>query len=468
MTNEAKGRGALFSPLGALCVVIFGGLSAGALAEPLAITGATIIDGTGKAPLSDGVVLIDGGRIVAVGRARDVAVPEGARRLDARGKYVIPGLMDAHVHLVYAGLEELVRYEGRYDELVLAPLQTTLKSGVTTVFDTWGPFPDLTRVRNRIKAGEIAGSRIYLCGNALGWDGPLSPDFNGAGVAQVSPEFVTRINGMWEQGTGRKLLWMTPEQVRSIVRDYVKKDIDFLKYAGTSHNIAHFNYPTFSPRVQKAIVEVGHLAGFSVQAHTLSVETLDMAIDAGVDIVAHADNTGPLTPIPPDTLRKLVERGTAVSVRPFRQQHLDRVEELDKLGPPPPSWGEPGFYRSLMKVEKTNQRNMIKAGVRMLFSTDGVSATAAQVEQDPRLARFQLGAAHFDALLALEEDGMKPMEVLRSATAYVAAGYKLKDLGTVEPGKIADLLVLDANPLASARNYRAIHAVIKDGRVIGR
>ncbi len=121
-----------------------------------------------------------------------------------------------------------------------------------------------------------------------------------------------------------------------------------------------------------------------------------------------------------------------------------------------------------MKVEKTNQRNMIKAGVRMLFSTDGVSATAAQVEQDPRLARFQLGAAHFDALLALEEDGMKPMEVLRSATAYVAAGYKLKDLGTVEPGKIADLLVLDANPLASARNYRAIHAVIKDGRVIGR
>lgn len=444
--------------------------SAGAaLAPQLAITGATIIDGTGKAPLHDGMVLIEDGRITAVGPARAVTVPAGARKLDARGKFVIPGLMDAHVHIVFASLEQLIRYEGRYQDLIFGPVQFTLRNGVTTLFDTWGPREALVKVRDMINAGQAIGSRIYLAGNAVGWGGPFSPDFNATDASRVSAEFVKRTNGTWEQGTGRALLWLPPEQLRPVVREYLRKDIDFLKYAGTSHNTAHFSYPTFSPRQQKVIVEEGRRAGFSVQAHTLSVETLDMAVDAGVDIVAHGDNTGPVASIPDETIRKLVDRKVAVAIRPFRQKFLDDIEAREKANPLPASWGEASFFVGLMKNEKINQRKMIKAGVTTLFSTDGVPVSHAQAASDPGMARFALGEAHFDALVALEEDGMDRMEILKSATSNIAKAYKLDArIGTVEAGKIADLLILDRDPLDSAQNYRSIHAVIKDGKVVDR
>src|SRR5262245_39246902 len=89
-------------------------------AQTVAVTGATVIDGTGKAPLSNAIVLITDGRIAAVGSAVTVTVPASATRIDARGKYVIPGLMDANLHLMLnIDLETLIRYEGRYDEIAL-------------------------------------------------------------------------------------------------------------------------------------------------------------------------------------------------------------------------------------------------------------------------------------------------------------------------------------------------------------
>src|SRR5439155_23990902 len=183
-----------------------------ASAQTLAITGATIIDGTGKAPLSDGVLLITGGRIAAIGRSVDVAIPSAARRLDARGKYLIPGLMDANIHLMLnIDLETLIRYEGRYHEIALEGAQIALKSGQTTVFDTWGPRAALIKARDMINAGQAPGSRIYLAGNIIGFDGPVSADFIGEAAPYVSKAFAKRINETWEQGTGRKLLWMTPE-----------------------------------------------------------------------------------------------------------------------------------------------------------------------------------------------------------------------------------------------------------------
>ena len=125
-----------------ILITTFLTLAAPASAQTLAITGATVIDGTGKAPLSDGVVLITDGRITAVGRSRDVAIPNGARRLDARGKYVIPGLMEASICACSPiDLETLIRYEGRYHEIFLEAAQIALKTGQTTVFDTWGPTP---------------------------------------------------------------------------------------------------------------------------------------------------------------------------------------------------------------------------------------------------------------------------------------------------------------------------------------
>src|SRR5512143_3015131 len=103
------------------------------VAQDIAITGATVIDGTGKAPITDGVVVITNGRISAVGKAATVQVPTSTRTIDARGKYVIPGLMDANLHLfLNLDLETLIKYEGRYHEVAIEGAQIALKNGLTT------------------------------------------------------------------------------------------------------------------------------------------------------------------------------------------------------------------------------------------------------------------------------------------------------------------------------------------------
>lgn len=430
-------------------------------AQTLAVTGATIIDGTGRAPVRDGVVLIADGKITAVGAARDVKVPASARTVDARGKWVIPGLMDANLHLMLnLDLETLIRYEDRYHEIVLEAAQIALRSGQTTVFDTWGPRAAVIKARDMINAGQAVGSRIYLAGNIIGFDGPFSADFRAPAAAFVSKAFAKRTNETWEQGTGRKLLWMTPEEVRTAIRDYTKLGVDFLKYGASGH--VDMNFGTFSPRVQKVIVEEGHRAGLTVQAHTTSVESLDMAVDAGIDIATHGDISGPVRQIPEETLKKMAARGTSVSALAVTQRHVDALQK----------YVPEGVLTPYMKISRENIRNMIRNGVRILVSTDaGIehpllaseSRTIAADSIDPRV---KLGEGHFNAMMALEELGMDRMEILKSATSNIARAYKRPDIGTLEPGKMADLVILDADPLESARNYRRINAVIKDGRVV--
>ena len=124
-----------------LLVVIACSLAGGGAAaaqQTTAITGGTIIDGTGANPIRDGVIVIEGGRISAVGPRASVRVPAGARVIDAAGKHIIPGLMDANVHLILgSAIEFIVRYEGRYEDLIEEAAQVSLKNGLTTVFDSW-------------------------------------------------------------------------------------------------------------------------------------------------------------------------------------------------------------------------------------------------------------------------------------------------------------------------------------------
>jgi imidazolonepropionase-like amidohydrolase len=183
---------------------------------------------------------------------------------------------------------------------------------------------------------------------------------------------------------------------------------------------------------------------------------------AVIYIATHGDISGPVRAIPEETLRKMAQRGTAVSALAVTQRHLDALEKHVPEG----------VLTPYMKISRENIRNMIKAGVRLLVSTDaGIqhplllseSRTIAADTIDPRV---KLGEGHFNALLAFEELGMDRMEILKSATSNVARAYKLGDIGTLERGKIADLVILDADPLESARNYRRIHAVIKEGKVV--
>jgi imidazolonepropionase-like amidohydrolase len=446
----------------AIVLAVFATIAPCVHAETLAVTGGTVIDGTGRDPIENGVVLISENRITVVGASWDVPIPESATRIDASGKYVIPGLMDANVHLFFPfTLEMLVRYEDRYDEIVLEAAQIALKFGLTTVFDTWGNREALVKTRNVINQGQAPGCRIFIAGNIIGLDGPLTLEFLGSPPPlMASPGFVESINEQWQQGVGRELRWMGPEQVRALVGEYAAGDVDFLKYASSGHSHNEENLIAFSPRVQRVIVDEAHRTGKTVQAHVTSVESLDLAIEAGVDIITHGDISGPSVPIPQETIQKLLDRNITVSVMPVTQRRLDALLE------------EGSGLAAYFEIGKVNGANMIRAGVRLMMSTDATlySPVLAPVFDQPAVdPRIKIGEGHFNAIVALEERGMDPMELLKSATSNIARGYKRDaDLGTLEAGKIADLVILDKNPLESAHNYRSIHAVIKDGRIIDR
>ncbi len=455
------------NPIRLLAAALLGAASMGsaaAFSETLAVTGATIIDGTGAAPISGGTVLIKDGRIAAIGKAGDVKVPGGTKKIDAQGKYVIPGLMDANLHLfLNLDLETLVKYEGRYQDIIIEAAQIALKTGQTTVFDTWGPRKPLIQARDMINAGKVPGARFYIAGNILGFGGPFSSDFREDAAKFVSKAFVKRTNELWEDNTGQALLWMGPEEVRQEIRKYTGMGVDFLKYGASGHHGLDMRFISLSPRAQRAIVEEAHRAGITVQTHTSSVESLDLAIDAGVDILTHCDASGMTTPIPEATLRKIAEKKVPCSILPITQRRLDAdVKKKPEH-----------YFVQFEQTMKINERNMIKAGIPMLLSTDaGIAnpvldaeaAAAGEVTVDPRTA---LGEGHFNALQTLQELGMEPLEILKTATSNIARAYKKDaDIGTLEPGKLADLVILDKNPLEDARNYRAINAVIKDGHPV--
>ncbi|PHZ86741.1 amidohydrolase family protein [Paremcibacter congregatus] len=441
-------------------------------AETIAITGATIIDGNGGSPLKNGTLVIDGNRIIAVGKTRDIDVPAGARIIKAEGKYIIPGLMDTNVHLfIEMAVETLAKYEGQYDKLIIEAAQVALKAGVTTVFDSYGPRQPLVDARDAINLGEEIGSRIYLAGNIVGYDGPFSGDFWPDAKATTSPSFVKKINDMWVQDVGRRLVWMAPEQLGGALEPYLKKDIDFVKYGASGHSIGEMHFLTFSEKAQDVIVKTVKGAGLTVQTHTTSVESLRIAVEAGVDLLQHCDVTGPVV-VPDSTIKMMAER--QIPCAPLTMTVLGeeaRIKFLKVFGASQPEANQE-FIDSI-QISRQNVRKMLDAGVPLLLSTDSY-LNSKRVEEwfgisDAVESLTVLGEGHFHWLKAMEERGMDAMTMLMSATRDIARAYKIdKDLGTLEKGMIADLLILDENPLKSSGNYKKIHMIMKDGRKVDR
>jgi imidazolonepropionase-like amidohydrolase len=432
-----------------------------------AIVGATIIDGNGDHPVADGIILIEGKRIAALGD-RSLEVPKAARTIHASGKYVIPGLMDANVHLVLDHWPlTMIRYEGRYDELALEAAQITLKSGVTTVFDTWGPRKYLAKARTAINAGHSIGSRVNLGGNIVGFGGPYSADFLPQAKDLLFDQFTARINAIWQEDVGPELVYMSPRQVAQRVREHAQKDIDFVKYAVTGHSPDRDEqYILFSPRVQAAIVSEAHKAGKTVQTHTTSGEGLYLAVEAGVDLLQHASTTPGSQAIPDETVSLIAQRRVPCALLANTTSALLWFREQARAAP---------FFKRYENTD-LNDRALIEAGTVILLSTDGgvfssdvMNSALWKKYVPPAEGLLCLGEGHFNWLLAVEQKGMKPMDALMAATRNIARAYKVdKDLGTLEQGKIADLLILDKDPLQSAANYRSITLVMKEGSIVDR
>ena len=461
----------------------------------LAIVGGTVIDGNGGAPIADAVILVDGTRISAVGPRTAVAIAAGVQQIDARGRWIIPGLIDTNVHLsLYGGqndrYETMAKYQPRQDEIVLEAAQIDLGYGVTTVRDSYGALLPLTRVRDRIARGEQVGARILAAGNILGWSGPYSFSFSRV-MGQLTL-FQEQMNDFIAQGGGEELMAMAPEELRAAIGAYLDKGPDFLKFGGTSH----FSEPTFigfSADAQKVIVDEAHRRNRAAETHSTSLEGLRLSIAAGIDGIQHPELLDGRA-LPADLIKTIVDRGLNCSMLagtiagPAWKRHLRNKEEVerkkvegkaesDKAGTVAAAREKTAAERRKesadlgadLEMRRANAQALIRAGCRVTPGTDSYWAAAPEFTRTPKPMDQDHGIGTILAIEGLVELGMTPSQALVAATRNGAVAARgLKDFGTIEPGKLADLVLLAADPLADISNLRKVSLVMKDGRAIDR
>ena len=470
-------------------------LGAGVYSQPptvTAITGGTLIDGNGGAPIADAVVVISGAKIAAAGPRATTAVPAGATIIDARGKYLMPGLVDTNVHLsLYGGTgeryETLAKYHPRQQEIVLEAAQLQLKHGVTTVRDSYGLLAPLVAVRSQVASGAAIGPRILAAGNIVGWGGPYSISFSLI-REQGLTVFQEQVNDEVSQGVGEDLVDLEPEELRAAIRAYLDKGPDFIKFGGT----AHFSRPSFigfSPEAQRAIVEEAHRRGKIAETHATTADGLRLSIDAGIDLMQHPELLG-LRELPDALVRVIVAKevicsmlSNTISGEAWKKAVKDRDEVLAKRaeaektqkGTARPRTGAELRQRAAdegleLQMRRRNAQRLIAAGAVVTIGTDNYWAAAPEFTRGGTKPDTQNhGIGSVIAIEGLVELGMTPGQAIVAGTrnGAIAAGG-LAEFGTLEAGKRADLLVLGANPLAEISNLRTLSIVMRDGQVIDR
>ena len=470
-----------------------------ARAQATAIVGATLIDGNGGAPLPDATIVVAGDRIAAVGPRAEVDVPTGARVIDGAGRFVTPGFVDTNVHIsLYGGgnkdrKESSVFYRMMGPELTLEAAQMHLKFGVTHLRDSYGALPELQQVRDAIASGKAVGPRLQVAGNIVGWGGPYSITF------ALIPEddlslYEEQFSDHIAQGTGEDLMDLYPEELRLRIREYLDKGVDFLKYGGTSH----WSFPTligFSPEAQRVIVEETHARGLVAETHSTNPEGLRLSVEAGINLIQHPEVLANRE-ISDALVGQIVDRGIVCSMLvntitgPAWENHLrNKAAAEERLareaeGAQAREWGR---LRRPVEREKTsyqirreqralghgtemrrlNATKLIDGGCITSLGTDNYAGVAPEFGRAPKPIWQEPGIGTLLAIEGLVELGMTPGEAIVAGTrnGAIAAGA-LDEFGTIEVGKIADLLVLDADPLADITNIRRQWVVMAGGRII--
>jgi imidazolonepropionase-like amidohydrolase len=478
---------------GIVALALSAAVSAFLAAQPAttAITGATLIDGNGGAAVRDAVIIIAGDRIQAAGPRRSVSVPAGAHTIDASGKFIVPGLVDTNVHLsLYGGVgeryETLAKYHSRQQEIVLEAAQLQLKHGVTTVRDSYGLLMPLTAVRDRVNSGSAVGPRILAAGNIVGWGGPYSVSFSLI-REQGLTLFQEQMNDEVSQGVGEDLVDMDPDELRTAIRTYLDKGPDFIKFGGT----AHFVRPAFigfSAEAQKVIVDEAHARNKVAETHATTVDGLRMSIDAGIDLIQHPEMIG-LREMPDSLVKLIVDRkiicsmlSNTITGEAWKKAMKDRDDASAKRAageqtqtPQRARTSAELRQRAVedaveLRMRRRNAEKLIAAGAVVTIGTDNYWAAAPEFSRGATKPDTQNhGIGSIIAIEGLVELGMTPAQAIVAATRNGAlASRALADFGTLEKGKRADLIVLDADPLNDISNLRTVSTVMRDGRVIER
>jgi imidazolonepropionase-like amidohydrolase len=377
-----------------------------------AMTGATIVDGTGRAAIPDGVIVVRDGRIADVGPRAAVTIPPGVPSVVVDGKTIVPGLWDMHTHVT---------------QIEWAPVY--LAAGVTTVRDMGNEFEFVVPLRDAIASGRALGPRVLAAGLIDG-GGP-----NAFGVYYAA----------------------TPEEAKQAVGKYHDAGFQQIKI-----------YSLVTPPIVEAICAEAHRLGMTVTGHVPNGMTIEQAAAAGMDHIAH-----------------LAIRGEAGSEDV--QKTIAFLRDHKTVMDPTQSWNEllghaagapiSAFQPGVLKIPAPLNRVFSNAGAA------GIDAATARTRLErglrivkalhdagvPIVAGTDEGIPGYSVHREIElyvEAGLTPMEALQTATIVPARVMKMEaELGTIERGKRADMIVLNANPLDAIRNIRAVRWTIRDGRM---
>lgn len=419
--------------------------------RPIALVGGMLLDGYEAPPIHDSVVVIAGNKIIAAGPAHDVAVPQNAHVIDTRGKTVLPGLIDMHVHMELLGhgdYKEFYDFIGGIENLEpireIAAKQL-LRAGVTSAVDLGSTF-DILETKRRIEAGEIAGPRVIASGP---WISRLQVP---VGIVPSERQFVIK----------------SPEEAAARTRELIERGVDVIKA-----------WEGLTLEDYQAIVREAHKRGVKVHAHLFDPEKVKLALDAGVDVLHHM-GSAKNPPYDEALVLRIVHKKVpviqtiahriwiplATVAFPARLQDPVLQEDL-----PPELYAE--FQRSFqlfhrrdyfrqdereIRLSKLAARQFIEAGAVIGVGTDGGGRMNFHSE------------AMWREMSALVDSGMTPLQVISAATKTNAEILGSMDifggkrrLGTIEPGMLADIIVVDGDPLFDINVLGYVELVIKDG-----
>jgi len=375
--------------------------------------GARVIVGDESAPIENAAFVVADQRFVAVGPAGSVQVPEGAARVDLSGLTVMPAIVDTHTHL------------NREREALLEDLRRRAYFGVSAA----------------MSLGQDDGDDVF----AVRAEAPPGMAlYRTAGRGITSPE----------PGRSDIPYWVTtPEEGRAAVREQAALNVDIIKIWVDDRNGMYKKLP---PEIYSAVIDEAHVHGLRVTAHIFNREDAKGLLRAGIDAFAHGirdtdvdDELVALFRERPDfvLVPNLPDRGVATDVNWLRGSIPDeRWQELQAS-----AGAERPEAQAAFAIQARNLARLNAEGVKIALGTDG------NVPWAPHLEMADMVAA-----------GMTPAEVITAATRNAAEFLRLPDAGTIAPGKFADFIVLEDNPLESIENTRRIAAVYLRGKLLDR
>ena len=424
------------------------GIFLGCLADPIsaqhvALVGGMLIDGYEAPPVHNATVLIEGDRIVAVGPSSQIEIPAGAEVIDTRGMTMLPGLIDLHVHTMFLGHGEYSEwfpfFTPEKEEMMEIAARQLLMAGVTTAVDLGAPI-EITRVRDRIDRGEVPGPRMLVSGPWI------------AGRRWGSfPDYFQNVVS-------------TPEEAAQRTYELADAGVDVIKtWAGMSEDM------------MRAVVEAAHERGIQVHSHLYSPDELWNAIRAGTDVIQHAGSAGN-PPYSDELVQEIAHRGIPVvqtiAHRPWVYQATvefpERLQDRRLVETLPPELYEE-FQRSFQDFRRLSYFRTTPLQIRKSQLSAGqfieANAVMGMGTDSGSPLNFHTESA-WREISALVDSGMTPIQAISAATKTGAEIIRRgNDLGTIEPGKLADIIVVRGNPLFDINVLGYVEHVVKDGRI---